>query len=114
MSAQPPEALPGVQVSASQFAALGDPTRLALVEILADGDARSITSLAVGSGLTRQAITLHLKVLAGAGFVRSERVGRETQYAFQPEAIRDLRSYLDHVSHQWDDALSRLKSFVET
>jgi DNA-binding transcriptional ArsR family regulator len=98
---------------ASAFAALGDETRLSLVGKLSSGPPQSISRLAEGSTLTRQAITKHLRVLEGAGVVRSVRVGRESLFAFRPEPLEDLRSYLERVSDQWDDALGRLKSFVE-
>jgi DNA-binding transcriptional ArsR family regulator len=95
------------------FAALGDPTRLSLVTKLSDGQTRSITSLAADSRLTRQAVTKHLRVLENAGLVSRERVGRESQFVFRHEAIAEVRDYLDSVSRQWDDALARLRSFVE-
>jgi DNA-binding transcriptional ArsR family regulator len=95
------------------FAALGDATRLALVAKLCGGQPRSISQLTAGSRLTRQAITKHLRVLEGAGVVHSVRVGRESLFAFRPEPLEDLRFYLERVSDQWDDALGRLKSFVE-
>jgi DNA-binding transcriptional ArsR family regulator len=98
---------------AAVFAALGDETRLSLVSKLSNGPPQSISRLAEGSTLTRQAITKHLRVLEGAGVVHSVRAGRESLFAFRPEPLRELRSYLDRVSGQWDGALERLKSFVE-
>ncbi|MGH9757491.1 MAG: ArsR/SmtB family transcription factor [Candidatus Acidiferrales bacterium] len=98
---------------APAFAALGDETRLALVRKLAGGEARSIAQLTKGSRLTRQAITKHLRVLERARIVRRRRAGRESLYAFDPHAMDAMRQYLDFVSAQWDQALSRLKSFVE-
>lgn len=95
------------------FAALGDPTRLSLVERLSDGGRRSIGALTAETDLTRQAVTKHLRVLENAGLVESRRAGRESLYAFRPERIDEVRAYLETVSAQWDDALSRLKSFVE-
>jgi len=95
------------------FAALGDKTRLSLVAQLCGGQPRSISQLTRGSRLTRQAITKHLRVLEGAGVVRSVRSGRENLFEFHPEPIGELKRYLDLVSEQWDQALSRLKSFVE-
>lgn len=95
------------------FAALGDETRLALIARLSRGRSRSISQLAEGSPLTRQAITKHLRVLEEAGVVKSVRSGRENLFAFEPEPIDELRAYLDRVSEQWDKALLRLKSFVE-
>lgn len=98
---------------AAVFAALGDETRLSLVGTLASGPPRSISHLTQGSRLTRQAITKHLRVLEGAGVVRSIRAGRENLFEFRPQAVKDAQSYLERVSGQWDDALLRLKSFVE-
>lgn len=95
------------------FAALGDRTRLSLLAKLSDGQMQSIARLAADTSLTRQAITKHLRVLENAGLVRSARVGRESQFAFRPEPIVEAKAYLDGVSQQWDDALSRLRAFVE-
>ncbi len=95
------------------FFALGDDTRLALVAKLSGGRPHSISQLTRGSRLTRQAITKHLRVLEGAGIVRSVHAGRESLFEFNPEPIEGLREYLDFVSAQWDHALARLKSFVE-
>jgi DNA-binding transcriptional ArsR family regulator len=95
------------------FAALGDNTRLALVARLCGGQPCSISQLTEGSRLTRQAITKHLRVLESAGIVRSLRVGRESRFQFDPAPIQEIKEYLDLVSEQWDQALSRLKAFVE-
>ena len=102
-----------MQGRALVFAALGDETRLALVVKLSDGQPHSISKLTRGSGVTRQAITKHLRVLESAGMVRRARRGRESLLEFNPEPILGLREYLDLVSEQWDLALTRLKSLVE-
>jgi len=95
------------------FAALGDETRLALVAKLSGGQRRSISQLTKGFKLTRQAITKHLQVLESVGIVHSVHAGRESLFEFDPTPIEEMREYLDFVSEQWDQALSRLKSFVE-
>jgi DNA-binding transcriptional ArsR family regulator len=107
------EARRAVADRAAQFAAMGDPTRLALVGKLCNAPPRSIARLADGSTLTRQAITKHLRVLEGAGLVRGVRAGRESLFELRPEPLDAMRAYLDDVSRQWDNALTRLKSFVE-
>jgi DNA-binding transcriptional ArsR family regulator len=101
------------QARAPIFAALGDDTRLSLVAQLSRGQPRSISQLTRGSRLTRQAITKHLRVLENAGVVHSVRSGRESLFAFDPQPLVEIRKYLDFVSEQWDQALYRLKSFVE-
>src|SRR6185437_6653651 len=96
------------------FAALGDEKRLSLVAELCEGEPRSISRLTQGSGVTRQAITKHLRVLEGAGLVRAVRSGRETLFELDPKPLNELKSYLDLVSSQWDQSLARLKAFVES
>src|SRR5262244_1770203 len=95
------------------FAALGDETRIALVAKLSGGQPCSISQLTKGSRLTRQAVTKHLRVLESVGIVHSVRVGRESLFKLDPAPIVEMREYLDFVSEQWDQALARLKSFIE-
>jgi len=95
------------------FAALGDETRLILVAKLCGGQPRSISQLTHGSRLTRQAITKHLRVLERAKIVHSVRAGRENLFQLDPQPLEEMKNYLDLVSGQWDNTLSRLKSFVE-
>jgi DNA-binding transcriptional ArsR family regulator len=96
------------------FAALGDKTRLALVARLCCGQSASIAQLTAGSRITRQAVAKHLRVLQHAGIVHGMRAGREHRFALDPSSIEEMQHYLDRVSRQWDQALARLKSFVET
>src|SRR5215475_6171724 len=115
MSPRPPRRSAGRnEAKALAFAALGDQTRLLLVGKLSAGQPRSIAQLTRGSRLSRQAITKHLRVLEGAGIVRSVRAGRESRFAFEPQPIEELKVYLERVSEQWEQALARLKVFVES
>ncbi|MGE5114556.1 MAG: ArsR/SmtB family transcription factor [Acidobacteriaceae bacterium] len=95
------------------FAALGDTTRLALLEKLSSGTPYSISRLTSGSRMTRQAITKHLRVLQGAGIVHSIRKGRESLFEFDPKPIVQLKDYLDKVSQHWHERLVRLKELVD-
>ena len=95
------------------FAALGDETRLTLLARLCERAPCSISELAEGSPMTRQAITKHLRVLEGAGIVRSEVAGRQCLFELKPKPLHEAKDYLDLVSQQWDQALARLKDFVE-
>ncbi|HEY6970551.1 MAG TPA: metalloregulator ArsR/SmtB family transcription factor [Candidatus Angelobacter sp.] len=98
---------------AQVFAALGDQTRLRLVSRLCDGGPASITRLADGFSITRQAITKHLRVMQKSGLVRCARRGRESVWQLDPSRLEDVRRYLDLISKQWDDALERLRKLVE-
>ena len=95
------------------FAALGDRTRLKLLMTLSDGATRSIVCLSFDAGMTRQAVTKHLRVLEGAGLVECAREGRESRFTVRPASLVVVRDYLDAVSRHWDDTLARLKAHVE-
>jgi DNA-binding transcriptional ArsR family regulator len=100
--------------AASTFAALGDPTRLSLLAKLSRKQRQSISKLAHDSHLTRQAITKHLRVLERARIVRCTPAGRERLYSLDAATIHEVRETLDRISAQWDQALARLKTFVES
>ncbi len=95
------------------FAALGDRTRLALIARLCQDAPCSISQLAQGSSITRQAITKHLRVLENAGLVRSELAGRECRFELEPKPLAEAKTYLERVGQEWEEALVRLKQFVE-
>ena len=102
-----------LQKNAPVFAALGDPTRLGLIAALCAGGALSIAQLTAGTAITRQAVTKHLEVLADAGLVHDVRQGRERLWELQASRIDEARRTLDAIAAQWDQALQRLKAFVE-
>ncbi len=99
--------------NAAVFAALGDETRLRLVSRMCDTGPASIVGLTEGTGITRQAVSKHLRILEGAGLVQPNRVGRETRWQLLPGGLNEVRARLDEISAQWDDAIGRLKAFVE-
>ena len=73
----------------------------------------SISRLAAGSGITRQGVTKHLRVLAGAGLVRGTRRGKESLWQLDANRLEEARRSLDLISRQWDQSLAKLKLFVE-
>jgi DNA-binding transcriptional ArsR family regulator len=99
--------------SAAVFAALGDETRLRIVARLCRDGPMSITRLAAGFAITRQAITKHLRVMKSAGLVRGSRQGRESVWQLEQKRLADARQHLQAISMQWDATLGRLKDFVE-
>lgn len=95
------------------FTALGDETRLHLVSRLCQEGPLSITRLAEGTALTRQAVTKHLRVLGAAGLAGSRRHGREQHWHVEARRLAEVKRLLTQVSAQWDGALGRLAAFVE-
>lgn len=116
MSPERPEARPkpaGFEAAAPIFAALGDETRLRLVARLSMEGPLSITRLTTGAAVSRQAVTKHLMVLASAGLVHDVHSGRERIWTLAPDRLAEVQLYLDQISHQWDQALDRLRKLVE-
>jgi DNA-binding transcriptional ArsR family regulator len=101
------------ETPAPVFAALGDEVRLRLLAQLGPGEPLSISRLTAGSGITRQGVTKHLRVLAGAGLVRSSRRGKESLWRLERRRLEEARRSLDLISRQWDQSLAKLKLFVE-
>lgn len=95
------------------FAALGDPTRLALLQRLSDDGPASISVLAETFAITRQGVTKHLHVLADAGVIDGSRQGREQVWALNPNRLAEGQRCLEVIARGWDGALARLKSHVE-
>ena len=99
--------------AAPLFAALGDETRLRVVARLCEEGPLSITRLTEGGGVSRQAVTKHLRVLAKAGLVRGSRDGRESLWKLETKRLADARQKLEAISKEWDHTLERLRAFVE-
>jgi DNA-binding transcriptional ArsR family regulator len=99
--------------TAPVFAALGAQTRLRLVARLGREGPLSISRLSDGAGVTRQAVTKHLRVLADAGLARGLRQGREQLWQLEAAALDEARRSLERISQRWDEALGRLKAAVE-
>jgi DNA-binding transcriptional ArsR family regulator len=96
------------------FAALGDPTRLALLQHLSAGGPASISVLADNFTTSRQGVTKHLHVLASAGLIEGDRRGREHVWTLNPARLAEARRQLDVISRGWDAALDRLKTRLES
>lgn len=91
------------------WAALGDPTRRAVFERLADGP-RSVGELASGMPVSRPAVSQHLKVLKDAGLVIDRPEGNRRLYQINADGVGALRAYLDRF---WNQSLAAFKRAAE-
>lgn len=96
--------------------ALGHPTRLELVKRLAKAETfggQSISELAEGTGLTRQATTKHLEALAEAGLVIRRKPGRATWYELKIEPLHAVMHTLAAVAKQRASRQREMKAYKE-
>jgi DNA-binding transcriptional ArsR family regulator len=89
--------------------ALGDPTRRAIFERLAEGP-RAVGELASELPVSRPAVSQHLKVLKEAGLVVDTRHGTRRLYRLDPAGVGAVRAYFDTF---WNQALAAFKTTLE-
>jgi DNA-binding transcriptional ArsR family regulator len=89
------------------FAALGDPTRLAIVERLAEGEA-TVKELAEPFSMSLPAISRHLKVLEQAGLITRGRSAQSRPSRLRVEALDEATSWLDARRDIWEGRIDRL------
>lgn len=95
------------------FAALADPTRRALLDLLGERAAGSATALAADLPVSRQAVVQHLAVLEAAGLVRRDKVGREVVFRVEPTRLDTAASWLSSRASAWQQRLQALKQAAE-
>jgi DNA-binding transcriptional ArsR family regulator len=97
------------------FAALGDPTRLRVLQQLSNGGPSSVSALAEQfPTVTRQAVSKHLHVLCSAGVITGTYKGREHVWSVNADRLDDGRRHINSIAQKWDDALARFKAYVES
>ena len=94
---------------AAGLLALGDPTRLAILERLAD-QPLAVVDLARELPVSRPAVSQHLRVLKDAGLVIDQAIGNRRIYRVDPNGLAALRDQLDRF---WSQALKSYKATVE-
>ena len=95
--------------------ALADPTRRSIVELLVQRPHRA-SDLADATGVTRSRMSKHLRILLDAGIARDERPAHDARsriFHLQPDAMSDMRRWLEQLQQQWDAQLQSFKEHVE-
>jgi DNA-binding transcriptional ArsR family regulator len=95
--------------TADALTALGDPTRRAIFERVAERPS-AVGEIARTLPVSRPAVSQHLKVLKDAGLVRQQPQGTRRVYSVDPNGLAVLRAYFDRF---WDQALTRFKDLAE-
>ena len=104
--------MPAADRTQPVFRALADPTRRAIISMLAGG-ARPIADIAAEFDMTRPAVAKHLAILKEGGIVAVEPRGRERINRLNPAALKTAADWLNHFDRFWDERLAKLKEAVE-
>jgi DNA-binding transcriptional ArsR family regulator len=96
---------------ATVFAALGDPTRLAIIERLSHGEV-SVQALSAPFEISPPAISRHLKVLEQAGLVIRSRAGKERPCALNPDGMRKVADWTQQMRRFWDESFDRMDDYL--
>jgi DNA-binding transcriptional ArsR family regulator len=95
------------------LAALADPTRRELLDVLSGRGQATATTIAAELPVSRQAVVKHLAVLDTAGLVESTKVGREVRFSVRPEALDTTARWMAALAADWDRRLARIKRLAE-
>lgn len=96
------------------FAALGDPVRRGVIELLRRGALPAGRIAAAFDHLSRPAVSRHLRVLREAGLVEADLVGRERRYRVRPEALDEVQAWLDQVRTPIPDTADTADAVADT
>ncbi|TCC30277.1 ArsR/SmtB family transcription factor [Kribbella speibonae] len=107
MTSSDTEAVDGV------LAALADPTRRRLLDLLAVQGEATATTLAERLPVSRQAVVKHLAVLDAVGLVSGSRIGREVRYSVRPAALNATAQWMSALAADWDRRLAAIKQAAE-
>jgi DNA-binding transcriptional ArsR family regulator len=100
--------------AAPVFAALADPNRRRIIELLSDHGASTATNLAGDLGISRQAAAKHLALIADAGLASATRSGRETRFEIRTEPLDAVTAWVRQVEGDWRRRLARLADTLQT
>jgi DNA-binding transcriptional ArsR family regulator len=96
------------------FAALGDPTRLAILSRLAAEGDMTVQEIARPFPMSLPAISQHLKVLERAGLISRGRDGQKRPCQLRPDRLTEAWQWLNHTRRAWEARFDRLERFLET
>ena len=103
--------MPGAPPIDVMFSALGDPTRRAIVERLASGEA-TVLELAAPFDISLPAISRHLKVLEEAGLISRGRDAQRRPCRLRPEALEQVTAWAEHTRRAWEERFERLDEYL--
>src|SRR5947209_5140175 len=100
-------------IAMDMFVALSDPTRRAILEILASSGELSATAIYEHFSISPQAISQHLKVLREAHLVEMEKRAQKHVYRLNPQTLSQFEAWVQQTRQRWEERFSALDTVLE-
>ena len=94
------------------FQAISDPTRRDIIGLIA-GKPQNVNSIAEHFSVSRQAISLHMQILADCGLVVMKQQGRERLCEARLKSLNEVSEWIDQYRAHWEERLDRLDNYLE-
>lgn len=107
------EPVPPISTTNDVFAALAEPRRRAIIDLLATKGALAAGAIVLALGLPQPAVSKHLAVLREVGVVSVEKLGAQRVYSLNPEELKTMYDWIKMYEHLWSHKLDRIKERAE-
>jgi len=104
--------LHNMEIRRDVFQAIADPTRRTIIGMVAQKPV-NVNTIAEQFDVSRQAISLHLKILSECGLLNIQRLGRERLYEAKLEKLNEVHEWVEQYHKLWTGRLNALKKFIE-
>ncbi len=101
-----------MKVRRDAFQAIADPTRRAIITLVA-AQPRNVSSIAEKFDTSRQAISLHVNILADCGLITIKQRGRERFCEAQLDQLSEVAAWVDQYRRHWENKLDALETYLE-
>jgi len=93
------------------FQAIADPSRRQILQLLSK-DSLTINALAENFEMSRPAVSKHIKILYGAGFISIQNIGRERYCILKQDGFDELQEWIDYFDKFWLSKLKKLEMLL--
>ena len=94
------------------FQAIADPTRREIINLLAK-ESLNLNAIAENFNVTRQAVSLHIKILAECGLIEIRSQGRERYCEVQFDKLREVSQWVENYRQHWEKKLDSLETYLD-
>ena len=96
------------------FQAIADPTRRAILLLLAASQSMTAGAIAANFDTARPTVSKHLQILTECELLEQEQTGREIYYRLNPEKIREIAEFIEPFRKMWDERFNQLEAIMKT